>query len=290
MRGESVRLSKGCAALGGSRSVSRRAGGVRMIQAGICIFMAVYWLICVPTPLFSQNAPQSTRGKAIAGSSAEPRTRSANSPSTATASGHGRNIGSMLQLGALGGNWVRIFVAKLRGETAQVNATTDNNQVSHLTMVGLIRIESEKLNLECENLKYDISSAGRILEARYNVHVDLRERGIKADCGLLVYDLDKNVITLTVDPYVQQTTADGQGEIKNMKEIILTLKPGNQCEISMKGDQAWMDYNPRGAKTGATKSADHSTTPGAPREITPENLGAAAGSKTATPTPNPLKK
>jgi len=187
----------------------------------------------------------------------------------------------MFRLGNLDGEWANVYVSKLAGDLGRINLSMKKGEVSHLTMVGLIRIESDKLDLRCENLQYD---AGKSMEARYNVFVDLHDEDIQADCELLVYDLVKNTITLTGEPYVRGSP----GDLSNFKSMTITLKEEGDYDIAVDGSEVIFKMGPPGTP-GTVKSGDQPTTPVAPREIDPGALrrGILGG---ATPTPSPERK
>ncbi len=190
----------------------------------------------------------------------------------------------LFELGDLGGSWANVYLGQLRGEPGKANATLSNGDFSYLNMVGLIRIESERLNLECENLDYD--KTNQKLDARYNVHVVLHQEEVDARCGHLVYDLGKNVIVLTVDPHVIWNSEKGQAEAYNMDSLTITLKPNNQNDIAIVGSKTVMRMRTEPGAGGA-KNADTPTTPLAPVEILPNAPG--PGLLTG-PTPTPAAK
>ena len=192
----------------------------------------------------------------------------------------------LFELGDFGGSWANVYLGQLRGEPGKANATLSNGDFSYLNMVGLIRIESERLNLECENLDYD--KTNQKLDARYSVHVVLHQEEVDARCGHLVYDLGKNVIVLTVDPHVLWNSEKGKAEAYDMDSLTITLKPNNQTEISIVGSKAKMKMRPESGASGA-KNADTPTSPLGPVEILPNAPGTGL-LPVPTPTPAATKK
>lgn len=249
----------------------------RRLRNAACAVLTGLWLVG-STTAFAQN-----------GVADEPKaqTGAADRPSTDAASGAAQGMTELFGLGSLGGDRVRILFGPLRGELGVVNISTDaKNQIQHATLTGLIRVESDTATLECEYLKLDY---GQRMEARYSVHVDLEQQGVKADCGLLVYDLVKNTITLTVDPHVVMKQDNGRdGEIANLKSMTITLKPDGGKDIAMESAATVPGELKYGGGTSTKPKSDNTPpTPEAPREITPGTVGSG---KSATPTPSGTNK
>jgi hypothetical protein len=175
------------------------------------------------------------------------------------------------------GHKIHITVAALRGKKARFNlGLSEDGNISYLTMTGLVRIDSDIFKLECENLNYDAPE--KKLVARYNVAV--RQEGITATCGQMVYDLEKDTITLTVTPDVFRESEQGTLHIWDMEEFVIVRNPNGKVDVSTTGENTQIEIlSSTPAKT--TRSADTPTTTAA-REISPE-----APQLPATPTATP---
>lgn len=177
------------------------------------------------------------------------------------------------------GHKIHITVAALRGKKGRFNlGLSEDGNISYLTMTGLVRIDSDLFKLECENLNYDAPE--KKLVARYNVAV--RQEGITATCGQMIYNLETDTITLTVNPDVFRESEQGTLHIWDMEEFIITRNPNGKVDVSTTGDNTQIEIlSAPGAKT--TRTDDVPTTTAA-REISPEAPRLPA-TPTATPKP-----
>ena len=204
--------------------------------------------------------------KAPKAKEAQPAASAASAADSSTSSST-KNGGMNFDLGGLGKN-VHITLDKLRGQKGRFKLDLDENrQPSYLTMIGLVRIESDQFKMECENLSYE--GKERILTARYNVNIKMEE--IQASCGQLVYDMTPDVITLTVNPDVMQKSDKGMLHIWNIDEFTITRLPNGKMDFGATGERpAKIDILGAPGAPG-TETSDRATTDAA-REISPDSL------------------
>ncbi len=257
-------------------------------RRGICSWLRarrIGWAIAGLLGFVAAGLPVSLDAQPSGLNSARP-AAGATSPTTTTAS-PGPNLGDRINLGALGGEWAYITLGKLRGQIPTYGFRFDKQgELATLNMEGLIRIQTEAIDLECESLSF---TAGDRLEARYNVHVNLKNDGIEAQCGQLVYNLKNNTIVLTVNPKVTQASREGVFETYNISSMTITLNPDGSLEdVQVSGtdrELTVLSLNPQAAE-GGVRGVDQPTSPAKPMEIQLEGDQRRTGAPVA-PSPTP---
>lgn len=129
------------------------------------------------------------------------------------------------------GRSVRIFVAPRGRQTPVINTSIAGQELNSFSARGSIRLVTDSFNLRADQLEYN--GRRKALEALYNVF--LKQDGISADCGRIVFDIATGVITLNVNPIVHQVSATGATVISEIDAFILKRRPDGTYATDMIG-------------------------------------------------------
>lgn len=134
---------------------------------------------------------------------------------------------------------------------------------------GAVYLESDRLNMRSDELEF--SGPEQRIEALYNVFI--RQDGVTADCGRMVYDLVKDEITLSVDPEIREERSAGTvARIFDIASYVIQRNPDGSTSTQSFPDpnkESQMVFESAEQEAGAENETSGSDEP---REIRIESL------------------
>ncbi len=130
------------------------------------------------------------------------------------------------------GKNVRIIVSPRGGMTApSIAASIAQSALDTFRAEGSVRVETDDFSLRSDRLEF--GGKEQVLTATSNVF--LKQDSIDADCGRMTYDLNTDVITLTVNPVVRQATPTGRTTISKIDSFVIRRQPDGSVFTEMLG-------------------------------------------------------
>lgn len=113
-------------------------------------------------------------------------------------------------------------------------------ELASLFAEGSVLLETEQFSMRCDEFRFD-AAAGQI-EAIGNVYI--RQEGITADCGRLVYELAGGRMTMSQNPDIVRTEPGGTTRIWGCDTFIIEPQPDGDPDIQAIGEDCKTLFTP----------------------------------------------
>lgn len=153
------------------------------------------------------------------------------------------------------GRSTRIDVNPRGDQHPTITLTSSGADLDQFRALGSVRVKTDEFDLRADQLEF--SSAANTMTALHNVF--LRQQGIEADCGRLLYDLNQAVITLSVNPVVRQDGDGGRTTVSRTEQIVLRKGTEGETLAEFEGTPKF-DFQPS-AKPAVARQDKPSTGP-----------------------------
>jgi len=133
-------------------------------------------------------------------------------------------------MAALGKN-VKILVSPLGNVRPTISTSIADSALDTFRAAGSVRVETDDFSLRADKLEFEGKT--QLMTARSNVF--LKQGEIDSDCGRMEYNLNTDVITLTVNPVVRQASPSGRTIIQQLDSFIIRRQPDGTVYTEMVG-------------------------------------------------------